>query len=195
MHIDTSTGLIADVRQVSSPNVDARPVDMATELVVIHSISLPPGEFGGPWIEQLFCNQLPADVHPYFAEIHQLQVSAHVLIRRDGELVQFVPFNQRAWHAGQSNYCGRERCNDFSIGIELEGTDDAGFEAVQYQQLAALLLALEAAYPDISRERVVGHSAIAPGRKTDPGSGFEWDTLYALLEATELKQHSVGLLD
>ena len=122
MQIDISSGLIREARQVSSPNADDRPAGVRPELVVIHSISLPPGEYGGPWIEQLFCNRLPADEHPYFAEIHALKVSAHVLIRRDGELVQFVPFQRRAWHAGESSYQGRERCNDFSIGIELEGS-------------------------------------------------------------------------
>lgn len=190
MHIDNSTGLLREARQVASPNADDRPAGMAPELVVVHSISLPPGEYGGPWIEQLFCNTLPADAHPYFAEICQLEVSAHLLIRRDGELVQFVPFHQRAWHAGQSNYCGRERCNDFSIGIELEGSDDAAFEAIQYEKLAALVNALEAAYPGIDTARITGHSDIAPGRKTDPGSGFEWDKLYALLQHDKPGLHS-----
>ena len=174
MQIDPSTGLIREARQVASPNADDRPAGAPLDLVVLHSISLPPGEFGGPWIEQLFCNSLPPQAHPYFAEIQQLKVSAHVLIRRDGELIQFVPFLQRAWHAGQSNYCGRDACNDFSIGIELEGTDDSAFEAVQYTKLAQLIAALCATYPGIDD--------IAPGRKTDPGSGFEWDTLYALLD-------------
>jgi AmpD protein len=147
----------------------------------VHSISLPPGEYGGPWIEKLFTNQLPAEAHPYFAEIYQMKVSAHVLIRRDGTVQQFVPFHQRAWHAGQSCYQGRETCNDFSIGIELEGSDDSAFEAIQYQQLAALIEALNAGYPNISKTRLAGHSDIAPGRKTDPGSGFDWDRLKTLL--------------
>jgi AmpD protein len=184
MQIDSRSGLIREVRQVASPNTDARPDGAPIDLVVVHSISLPPGEYGGPWIEMLFCNSLPAEEHPYFAEIHQLKVSAHALIRRDGEVVQFVPFQQRAWHAGQSNYCGREACNDFSIGIELEGTDDSAFEAVQYEKLAALIAALSATYPGIDSSHVTGHSDIAPGRKTDPGSGFEWDKLYALLNSS-----------
>ncbi len=182
MQIDVSSGQIQGVRQVASPNADARPASTPLDLVVIHSISLPPGEYGGPWIEQLFTNQLVAGAHPYFTEIHQLKVSAHVLIRRDGELVQFVPFGQRAWHAGKSAYQGRECCNDFSIGIELEGTDKDGFESAQYEKLAELIAALEQSYADISRDRVAGHSDIAPGRKTDPGSGFEWDKLYAMLD-------------
>jgi len=191
MQIDISSGLIREARQVSSPNADDRPVGVRPELVVIHSISLPPGEYGGPEIEQLFCNRLPADGHPYFAEIHALKVSAHVLIRRDGELVQFVPFQRRAWHAGESSYQGRERCNDFSIGIELEGTDNSAFEPIQYQQLAELIAVLELSYSGISRIRVTGHSDIAPGRKTDPGSGFEWDKLYTLLDTIPSGQQMV----
>ena len=190
MQIDPSSGLIREARQVASPNADDRPAGAPLDLVVLHSISLPPGEFGGPWIEQLFCNTLPAQAHPYFAEIQQLKVSAHVLIRRDGELIQFVPFLQRAWHAGQSNYCGRDACNDFSIGIELEGTDDSAFEAAQYTKLAELIAALCASYPGIDASHITGHSDIAPGRKTDPGSGFEWDKLYALLDSSAPGQHS-----
>jgi AmpD protein len=148
---------------------------------VVHCISLPPGEFGGGWIEQFFCNELPADVHPYFAEIQPLKVSAHVLITRDGSIIQFVPFNKRAWHAGESCFRGRERCNDFSIGIELEGTDTHAFEDAQYAALAELIRALRYNYPDLRSEDVVGHSDIAPGRKTDPGSGFDWARLKALL--------------
>ena len=191
MQIDIASGLILEARQVASPNVDDRPAGVRPELVVIHSISLPPGEYGGPWIEQLFCNRLPADGHPYFAEIHALRVSAHVLIRRDGELVQFVPFQRRAWHAGESSYQGRERCNDFSIGIELEGTDNSAFAPIQYQQLAELIAVLELSYPGISRSQVAAHSDIAPGRKTDPGSGFEWDRLYALLDSAPSSQQTV----
>lgn len=181
MNINSTTGLIEDSKYIASPNTDERPSNESINLIVIHSISLPPGEYGGPWIEKLFTNQLPADQHPYFEEIHQLKVSAHVLIRRDGSLLQFVPFHQRAWHAGVSCYQGRECCNDFSIGIELEGTDDSAFEIIQYKQLAALVLALEQTYPDIRRDQLTGHSDIAPGRKTDPGSGFEWATLNAYL--------------
>lgn len=181
MQINTETGLIENALYTASPNVDDRPADADIDLIVVHSISLPPGEYGGPWIEKLFTNRLPAEAHPYFAEIYQLKVSAHVLIRRDGTVQQFVPFHQRAWHAGQSCYQGRETCNDFSIGIELEGSDDSAFEAIQYQQLAALIEALNAGYPHISKTRLAGHSDIAPGRKTDPGTGFDWHQLESLL--------------
>lgn len=181
MKIDAVTSLIDKTDYIASPNADARPQDTDIRLIVIHSISLPPGEYGGPWIEKLFTNQLPANAHPYFEEIHRLQVSAHVLIRRDGSVKQFVPFDQRAWHAGQSCYQGDEACNDFSIGIELEGTDDSAFEDIQYRKLAELIVSLEQTYPEINRQRVTGHSDIAPGRKTDPGSGFDWDKLNQLL--------------
>lgn len=169
-------------RQVPSPNCNERPAGMAVELLVIHSISLPPGEFGGPAIEQLFTNCLPADGHPYFQGIHQLQVSAHLVIRRDGALVQFVPFDKRAWHAGKSQYRGRENCNDFSIGIELEGTDTGPFEPAQYQALAQVIHCLLRTYPSLSRQQISGHSDIAPGRKTDPGTGFDWGRLNRLLD-------------
>ena len=181
MKINTKTGLIENAQYIASANTDERPVDTDADLLVIHSISLPPGEYGGPWIEKLFTNALPADEHPYFKEIHELKVSSHVLIRRDGTVQQFVPFHQRAWHAGQSCYQGRETCNDFSIGIELEGTDDSAFENIQYQQLAELIDALTAIYPNINKNRLTGHSDIAPGRKTDPGTGFDWDKLRQLL--------------
>ena len=161
--------------------MDDRPEGADINLLVLHSISLPPGEFGGHWIEKLFCNQLPSDAHPYFAEIHKLQVSAHVLIQRDGNIVQFVPFDKRAWHAGESCYEGSERCNDFSIGIELEGTDTDSFEDVQYEQLAAVINTLNESYPSITTSRITGHSDIAPGRKTDPGTGFDWNKLSSLL--------------
>ena len=177
MNIHSKTGLIEGIEYIASPNADDRPDDSMIDLVVVHSISLPPGEYGGGWIEKLFTNQLPANHHPYFEEIHQLQVSAHVLIRRDGTLLQFVPFHQRAWHAGQSCYQGRECCNDFSIGIELEGTENSTFEDIQYEQLAQLVKALEQTYPGINKQKLTGHSDIAPGRKTDPGTGFDWNTL------------------
>ncbi|MDH5389098.1 MAG: 1,6-anhydro-N-acetylmuramyl-L-alanine amidase AmpD [Gammaproteobacteria bacterium] len=181
MKINTETGLIENVQYIASANTDERPALEDIDLVVIHSISLPPGEYGGPWIEKLFTNQLPADEHPYFKEIHELKVSSHVLIRRDGTVQQFVPFHQRAWHAGQSCYQGREACNDYSIGIELEGTDDSEFEDVQYQQLAELIKTLDSSYDSIDKNRLTGHSDIAPGRKTDPGSGFDWGRLRGLL--------------
>ena len=179
--IDTATGLLLDARQVPSPNCDDRPAGVTADLIVVHGISLPPGEFGGPWVDLLFTNRLPANEHPYFATISELRVSSHLLIRRDGERVQYVPFHRRAWHAGASSYQGRERCNDFSIGIELEGGDDIAYEPAQYRALADVIAKLSRAYPTLSRSRVTGHSDIAPGRKTDPGDAFDWPRLRALL--------------
>jgi len=179
--IDTATGLLAGVRQVLSPHCDARPAGATPELIVVHGISLPPGEFGGPWIELLFAGNLDLAAHPYFATIGPARVSAHLLVRRDGLVIQFVPFGLRAWHAGDSNWCGREACNDYSIGIELEGTDELPYEPAQYRQLAALTAALCRAYPGLGPERIVGHSDIAPGRKTDPGPSFDWKLLRRLL--------------
>ena len=179
LRVDPATGLALGVRQVLSPHFDARPAGVVAELVVVHGISLPPGEFGGPWIDRLFTGHLPPDAHPYFREIASACVSAHALIRRDGEIVQYVPFTERAWHAGRSEYRGRPACNDFSIGIELEGTDEAPYEGAQYAQLVALIRALLAVYPSLSRERIVGHSDIAPGRKTDPGPTFDWASVRA----------------
>ncbi len=181
--IDRPSGLLLGARQVLSPHLDERPAGLQPELIVVHGISLPAGEFGGPWIDRLFCGNLPADAHLSFAEIAPLRVSAHVLIRRSGEPTQYVPFGARAWHAGRSRYGEREGCNDFSIGIELEGTDVLPYEPAQYQTLAQLILDLCATYPTLSRERVVGHSDIAPGRKTDPGPAFDWSRLRALLES------------
>jgi N-acetyl-anhydromuramoyl-L-alanine amidase len=182
--IDPATGLLAGVRQVLSPHFDARPAGMLAELVVVHGISLPPGEFGGPWIDRLFTGTLPADAHPYFRDIAAQRVSAHALIRRDGQIVQYVPFGARAWHAGQSAYRGRSACNDFSIGIELEGTDDTPYGDAQYATLAALIAVLLGAYPSLRAQAIVGHSDIAPARKTDPGASFDWPRLRALLERT-----------
>lgn len=161
-------------RRVLSPNYNARPVLSDISLLVIHNISLPPGQFDGDAIERFFCNQLPADEHPYYAGIAHLTVSAHVLIRRDGEVIQFVPFSQRAWHAGASCHAGRENCNDFSIGIELEGADDLPYTDAQYARLVDLTHFLMAAFPQIQAERIVGHEHIAPERKTDPGPAFDW---------------------
>ena len=180
--IDPGTGLLAGVRQVLSPHCDARPAGTVPELLVVHGISLPPGEFGGPWIDRLFTGTLSPEAHPYFREIAATRVSAHALIRRDGAIVQYVPFGERAWHAGASQYRGRESCNDFSIGVELEGTDDTAYAEAQYQQLAALAAALLAAYASLSSEHIVGHSDIAPGRKTDPGAAFDWPRFRALLK-------------
>lgn len=182
MRIDAVSGWTEGADQHPSPNADERPEGAQPELVVIHNISLPPGEFGGPWIDALFTNRLPARHHPYFAAIADLRVSAHALIRRDGQVIQYVPWHRRAWHAGQSCWNGRERCNDYSVGIELEGTDDLPYEAVQYQRLAELLAALFAAYPSLSAERLTGHADIAPGRKTDPGASFDWSRLRGELD-------------
>lgn len=170
------------VHWLRSPNCDDRPAGIEPELIVIHNISLPPGEFGGNWIKALFTNQLDPRVHPYFKEIHQLKVSAHLLIQRDGALIQFVPFHKRAWHAGESCYRDRKACNDFSIGIELEGADAVEYEPVQYQRLVEVILALVAAYPTLSRESITGHEHIAPGRKTDPGLAFDWRLLTSMLQ-------------
>lgn len=184
MHQIIDGGWLNEVRRVPSPNCDERPADARIELVVIHGISLPPGEFGGPYIDQFFTNTLDRDKDRYFSTIADLQVSAHALIRRDGSLTQYVPFQRRAWHAGQSRFADRECCNDFSIGIELEGTDDQPYTAEQYQSLAALLRVLMATYPGVVPERICGHSDIAPGRKTDPGPAFDWPYLRSLLDDT-----------
>lgn len=166
-------GWIAGVRRVPSPHFNQRPDEETPSLLVIHNISLPPGDFGGPWIDALFTGQLDAEADPCFAGIWQLQVSAHCLIRRDGEIVQYVPFHLRAWHAGVSCYRGRAACNDFSIGIELEGTDTVPFTDAQYQVLQAVTDLLVLRYPLIA-QHITGHSAIAPQRKTDPGPSFDW---------------------
>lgn len=177
--------------RIPSPNFDARAEGTAIDLLVIHNISLPPGEFGGSYIADLFTNRLDCDAHPYFDQLRSLRVSAHFLIRRDGEVVQFVSANDRAWHAGVSNFCGRERCNDFSIGIELEGTDFQSFEPPQYDSLAALASALRARYPLAD---VTGHEHIAPGRKTDPGPCFEWDRFRkSLIQNTALHDELAAL--
>lgn len=179
--IDASTGVLLTARQCRSPNQDARPDGTEIELIVLHGISLPPGEFGGNAVEHLFCGRLDWDSHPYFQKIRGLEVSAHVLIRRDGELVQFVPFTARAWHAGASRFRGRSTCNNYSIGIELEGTDDTPYEDSQYSALSVLLAALFRAYPRLTSRRIAAHSDIAPGRKTDPGPAFDWLRLYDCL--------------
>lgn len=169
-----ANGWLVGVRRVVSPNQDERPQGERIRLIVIHSISLPPGRFGGDAIEQLFTNRLNPAGHPYFVEVHHLRVSAHFLVRRDGELIQFVATTRRAWHAGVSCWRGRERCNDFAIGIEVEGADDQDFSEAQYARLAALVRQLRERHPI---EAVVGHADIAPGRKTDPGPHFDWRRL------------------
>jgi AmpD protein len=179
MIVDPKTETLSGVRFVPSPFCDDRPDDRDITLIVIHGISLPPGEFGGDGIEALFTGTLDPSAHPYYAEIAALKVSAHLLIRRDGGMIQFVPFTRRAWHAGESRFGDRTRCNDFSIGIELEGTDTLAYTAVQYEILSAALRALKERYPSLSAVR--GHQHIAPGRKTDPGAAFDWGQLASRL--------------
>ncbi|HLA74530.1 MAG TPA: 1,6-anhydro-N-acetylmuramyl-L-alanine amidase AmpD [Gammaproteobacteria bacterium] len=181
MKVDNISGWLGQAIRVPSPNYDERPAHTVIDLIVIHSISLPPGEYGGPFIDALFTNSLAADAHPYFQDIHAMRVSAHALIRRDGAIVQYVPFHLRAWHAGESCFENRARCNDYSIGIELEGSDEVPYEPAQYQALAELIQALSAAYPTLSPQRLVGHCDIAPGRKTDPGPAFDWQQLRRLI--------------
>lgn len=177
MEIDRE-GLAAGVPFVPSPNCDERPADVDIDLLVIHAISLPPGEFGGGAIEDLFLNRLDPGAHAFYGSIAALRVSAHFLVRRDGAIVQFVPCSKRAWHAGASSWRGRSGCNDFSIGVEVEGSDEASFEHAQYDSLARLTRALRKAYPITS---IAGHSEIAPGRKTDPGPHFDWTRYRALI--------------
>jgi len=173
-----SKGVIEGIRFIASPNCDERPAGAMIDLLVIHAISLPPGEFGGDGVLDLFTNRLDASAHPYYAGISGLRVSAHFLIRRSGECLQFVPCSLRAWHAGASCWRDRDRCNDFSIGIELEGDDDTPFEDVQYDCLATLTRLLRSHYPIAE---IVGHAEIAPGRKTDPGPRFDWGRYRASL--------------
>lgn len=181
--LDRAGHRLRGARFVPSPNCDARPDPADVSLLVVHNISLPPGRFGGGWIDRLFTNTLDPRAHPYFREIHPLTVSSHLCVFRDGSVRQYVPFDRRAWHAGASRFDGRERCNDFSIGIELEGSDDAPFEPRQYRRLAEVARVLMRAYPAITPDRIVGHSDIAPGRKTDPGPHFDWIRFHAELEA------------
>ena len=178
-----AAGWCQQARRVPSPHYNERAAPDDISLLVVHGISLPPGEFGGPFIDDLFMGRLDPEAHPYFAGIHQLRVSAHCLIRRDGELVQYVPFGARAWHAGVSSWQGREACNDFSIGIELEGTDETPYTEAQYRALVGLTRAILERYPAITREKIVGHCDIAPGRKTDPGASFQWDYYRQLLNS------------
>ena len=177
---DLADGWLNTAVRLDSPNFDTRPVGCAISLIVVHAISLPPGEFGGDDVSRLFTNCLRPDDHPYFEQISCFRVSAHFLIRRDGSVIQYVSCERRAWHAGVSCWKGRERCNDYSIGIELEGCDEIPFESVQYRQLAALIVLLRGCYPI---EDVVGHSDVSPGRKTDPGPCFDWQELDRLVSA------------
>lgn len=183
MQVDPESGLLRGARQIASPNYDSRPAGVGPDLIVLHGISLPPGEFGGPWIDRLFTNTLPAAVHPYFAEVASMRVSSHLVVDRDGAVTQYVRFTERAWHAGKSIFQGREACNDFSVGVELEGTDTQPYEPAQYAALAEVVAALCAAYPRLCADRLVGHSDIAPGRKTDPGPAFDWPRARRLIAA------------
>ena len=185
-----SAGWLHGARRCESPNFGPRPAGAAVELVLIHSISQPPGEYGGDAIEQLFTNRLDWDAHPYYREIRGLEVSAHFLVRRDGELLQFVSCDERAWHAGPSSWQGRADCNDFSVGIELEGLEGEGFEVAQYVALTRLIGALALRYPVAA---VVGHEHVAPGRKNDPGAGFDWPGLRMMIDAPSLGFPEAGL--
>ncbi len=179
----SSSGWLENAKVCESPNFNERPESTEVDLIVIHSISLPPGEYGACYIDDLFTNSLDANIHPYFETIKDLHVSAHLLINRKGELTQYVSFLNRAWHAGQSCYEGRENCNDFSIGIELEGLEGNTFEAEQYESLAKTCIELMKYFPAINPQGICGHSDVAPGRKIDPGSGFDWEYFYKRLEA------------
>ena len=172
-------------RHVPSPNCNERPRPEDIALIVVHCISLPPGQFGGPWIDRFFTNRLDAGAHPFFAEIADMRVSAHFLIGRDGTITQYVPCHLRAWHAGRSCWRDRHECNDFSVGIELEGDDEIPYTDSQYSKLAVLVRALRAAYPGIGPDAIVGHCDISPGRKTDPGPAFDWTALKQALEDLE----------
>ncbi len=173
-HLHMDGGWVREARHCRSSNCNARPAGATVSLLVIHNISLPPGRFGGSYIDDLFCNRLDCNAHPYFEHLHGAEVSAHFLIRRTGELVQYVSINERAWHAGKSIFNGQENCNDFSVGVELEGTDERPFTQKQYRRLTALSALLLRVCPAIRLDRIVGHSDIAPGRKTDPGPAFDW---------------------
>ncbi|MEN8719117.1 MAG: 1,6-anhydro-N-acetylmuramyl-L-alanine amidase AmpD [Oceanococcaceae bacterium] len=180
-------GWLTGVHRRPSPNADDRPDPEDVSLLVVHNISLPPKIFGGPGVYQLFENRLDPNAHPFYAEIADLRVSAHLWIRRTGAMVQFVSLTRRAWHAGVSQWQGRERCNDFSIGIELEGCDDRPFTRAQYQQLSCVITCIGARYPRITPARIVGHSDIAPGRKTDPGPHFDWERLRRALDGGDVR--------
>jgi len=182
----SADGWLSCARRVPSPNCDRRPPGETISLLVIHNISLPPGQYGSDCIERFFCNRLDPAEHPWFETIADLRVSSHFLIRRDGELVQFVSLLDRAWHAGQSCFEGREACNDFSIGVELEGQDDEPFEPAQYEALVGLTRSLFTLLPEITPERILGHEHIAPGRKTDPGPAFDWHRYLNALQVLDL---------
>lgn len=178
-------GWLSGAKAVPSPNFNQRPVDEEPSLLVVHNISLPPGQFGTDCVERFFQNRLDTEAHPFFKEIDGVEVSAHFFIKRTGEVIQFVSTEERAWHAGVSEFCGRENCNDFSIGIEMEGTDDQAYENAQYVSLVQVTKALMAHYPRLTLDRITGHSNIAPGRKTDPGPAFDWNYYRTLLADNE----------
>lgn len=172
--MEQDKGWLAAAERCPSPNYNDRPGQGEVSLLLIHNISLPPGQFGGSCIRDFFCNRLDCDGHPYFHQLRDVEVSAHLLIERGGTLVQFVGFEKRAWHAGESSFHGVPDCNDYSIGIELEGTDQSAYTDAQYASLAQIAVALMKLYPAISLDRITGHSDVAPGRKTDPGLAFDW---------------------
>ncbi|WP_308368234.1 MULTISPECIES: 1,6-anhydro-N-acetylmuramyl-L-alanine amidase AmpD [unclassified Microbulbifer] len=182
MKYQFESGWLSGARRVPSPHCNDRPDGTEVDLLVIHCISLPPGQYGGPYIDDFFLGQLDIDAHPYFSEVAGLRVSAHILIDRGGRVTQYVPCGKRAWHAGQSEFCGRSDCNDFSIGIELEGLDTDTYTDIQYRTLAEITGAIMDTYPAIGRDRITGHSDIAPGRKLDPGPGFDWQRYLTLLD-------------
>lgn len=187
MRIRLEDGWASGVKASPSPHCNSRPPEDRISLLVIHNISLPPGEFGGGFVQPFFAGTLDAGLHPYFAEIASLRVSAHFLIERDGTITQFVSCLQRAWHAGASSYGRRSDCNDFSIGVELEGADTVPYTAAQYESLLALTRGLMSAYPDITPHRITGHEFIAPGRKSDPGPAFDWQGYFRGLRRTDVE--------
>lgn len=182
-------GYLSSAHQCPSPNFNQRPTGCPVSLLVIHNISLPPGQFGGGFVQPFFLNQLNPHDHPYFSEISAMQVSSHLLIERTGCITQFVGFDQRAWHAGQSIFEGCDNCNDFSVGIELEGADDIAYTSEQYSALAEVSLLLMREYPLITLERITGHEHIAPGRKTDPGAAFDWNNYFRMLENSAMDEN------
>ncbi|MWP62239.1 1,6-anhydro-N-acetylmuramyl-L-alanine amidase AmpD [Gilliamella sp. Pas-s25] len=192
MSLKIVNGWLQDIKHVVSPFYNERPANKPISLLVIHNISLPPNQYGGPYVEQLFTGQLDPNKHPYFASIYQLEVSSHLFIRRDGEIIQFVPFDKRAWHAGKSVFAGQENCNDFSIGIEIEGCDSDSFTEQQYQQLANVTLLLQQTY---GIENIAGHSDIAPDRKTDPGPCFDWHHYKSLLAKKSQEQKLLNQIE
>lgn len=181
LQLNSNTGKIDGAEFIPSPNYNHRPDKTVIELLVIHGISLPPGQFGGSAVQQFFTNNLDTTQHPYYATLVNMHVSSHLFIRRNGQIIQFVPLHLRAWHAGESSFQGKNNCNDYSIGVELEGTDDIPYTDEQYQRLVEVIKLLQKSYPALTLDRIVGHSDIAPSRKTDPGPAFDWQHLHGLL--------------